>query len=201
MNSLYKIYSIIYNDFINYRGLKTDDTFYDINEFINKIENGFILIQAHNDAKNINIYLIKYDSDYGKKSVLIEKLVASTSKKGNTDFMIITPYGLPTHPSKKKPELSAKYNLRIYDYHYDLFKLVIPNHILVPKHEIVDEQEKQDLLQFLRVDMDNIKKIRTDDPMIIWLGANENDLIKITRYSDNTGLVDDYRVVVNIVDD
>lgn len=87
---------------------------------------------------------------------------------------------------------------KFYNFTYPLFKTVIPEHYLVPKHEILSSEEKELLPDALKiVPAKALPHIRLFDPMCIWIGAIEGDIIKITRSNYTTGLSIAYRQVVS----
>ncbi|MCS7134102.1 MAG: DNA-directed RNA polymerase subunit H [Candidatus Caldarchaeum sp.] len=71
----------------------------------------------------------------------------------------------------------------------------IAEHVLVPKHEVLSEEEAEELLKRLGVSRDKIPYILPNDPMVKRLGAKAGDIIKITRKSLTAGEAVYYRVV------
>ena len=71
----------------------------------------------------------------------------------------------------------------------------IQKHMLVPKHEIMTEDEI--LTEFVDVDYNfkNLPKIKVDDPVVKDIDAKENDILRITRESDTAGTFVTYRIV------
>ena len=69
-------------------------------------------------------------------------------------------------------------------------------HKLVPKHEILSEEEKKKLLEKYNISEKQLPKILKKDPVVKALGAKEGDVIKITRESPVAGKVVYYRLVV-----
>jgi len=67
---------------------------------------------------------------------------------------------------------------------------------LVPKHEILTEQEKEQLLQKFNISLKQLPRIKEEDPAAKALGATRGDVLKITRLSETAGLYYHYRVVV-----
>jgi DNA-directed RNA polymerase subunit H len=67
---------------------------------------------------------------------------------------------------------------------------------LVPKHEILSEEEKQKLLERLGIVEKQLPKILEKDPAVRALGAKKGDVIKITRKSPTAGVCYYYRLVV-----
>jgi len=75
-------------------------------------------------------------------------------------------------------------------------KIDITKHELVPRHEILTEEEKNNLLERLGVQERDLPKIYETDPVIKRIGAKPGNVIKITRMSPTAGKAVYYRVVV-----
>lgn len=75
-------------------------------------------------------------------------------------------------------------------------KDVLLNHVLVPKHEILSEEEVEELLKKLGVTKDQLPKIKADDPVVKALGAKVGQVLRIRRRSLTAGETLYYRVVV-----
>ena len=71
-------------------------------------------------------------------------------------------------------------------------------HILVPKHELMaDENEIKELLVKYQVKSKNhLPHILKTDIMAKWLGLRIGDVIRITRYNENSGIYHYYRCCV-----
>jgi len=76
-------------------------------------------------------------------------------------------------------------------------KVDISKHILVPKHEILSEEEVKKLLEKYNITKSQLPKILASDPMVKKIGAKVGDVIKITRKSPTAGESIFYRVVVS----
>ncbi len=74
---------------------------------------------------------------------------------------------------------------------FDIF-----GHSLVPKAEIVDEEDKQKLIETYHAQPYQFPWIKVDDPVSIILGAEPGDVIKIMAKSQTAGLSESYRYVV-----
>ena len=72
----------------------------------------------------------------------------------------------------------------------------ISKHNFVPKHAILGEKEKRELLKRYNITLNQLPRIMTSDPMIEKLDAKIGDVIKITRISPTAGAIQYYRVVV-----
>jgi DNA-directed RNA polymerase subunit H (RpoH/RPB5) len=71
-------------------------------------------------------------------------------------------------------------------------------HALVPKHILVSEKEKKDLLEKYSISLIELPKILKTDAAIKHLNLKSGDVVKITRNSPTAGEIDFYRVVINV---
>ena len=75
-------------------------------------------------------------------------------------------------------------------------------HDLVPEHAILSEKDAKKVLNDLRVNADQLPKIRKDDPVLKTLEmagqeVKEGQIIKITRKSESAGVSVVYRMIVD----
>ena len=76
--------------------------------------------------------------------------------------------------------------------------ILVPDHALVPKHEIMEHQEALDVLTKFNCKPTELPLILANDPAIIGLGVKPGDMIKITRKSTTAGESIYYRYVVQV---
>lgn len=69
-------------------------------------------------------------------------------------------------------------------------------HRLVPKHRIMKEGERQELLEKYSITLNQLPRIRVRDPAAMAIGARVGDVLEITRKSLTSGETKYYRVVV-----
>jgi DNA-directed RNA polymerase subunit H len=74
---------------------------------------------------------------------------------------------------------------------FDIFK-----HELVPKHEILTEEEAEELVKRYRIKPYRIPRLKASDPAAKMIGAKPGDIIKIIRKSPTAGDSVAYRYVV-----
>lgn len=67
---------------------------------------------------------------------------------------------------------------------------------LVPKHEVLNPENTEELLNKLRVKRELLPKIKRDDPAIKKIDIQVGDIIKITRHNPIIGESLYYRVVI-----
>ena len=73
-----------------------------------------------------------------------------------------------------------------------------PNHIYVPKHEIIAIKEAEEVLEKYHCKATDLPLIFANDPAILGLGVKPSDMIKITRNSATAGDSFYYRYVVEV---
>ncbi len=74
--------------------------------------------------------------------------------------------------------------------------ILVPDHIYVPKHEIISKQEAEEILRRYNCKPTELPLIFVNDPAILGLGVKPGDVIKITRKSPTAGQSFYYRYVV-----
>jgi DNA-directed RNA polymerase subunit H len=77
-----------------------------------------------------------------------------------------------------------------------LAKFNVLEHELVPKHEILSEEEKKELLKKYNITEKQLPKILASDPVVKAIGAKPGDVIRIIRNSHVAGRSVYYRIVV-----
>ena len=79
-------------------------------------------------------------------------------------------------------------------------KIDIQQHDLVPKHEVISESEKELLQKNSDFDINNLPKIKINDPVVKELtksgSVSIGDVLKITRNSKTAGEFISYRIVI-----
>lgn len=76
--------------------------------------------------------------------------------------------------------------------------VLVPNHVYVPKHEIMNKKDAEDVLTKFNCKPTELPLIFVNDPAILGLGVKPGDMIKITRKSATAGESIYYRYVVEV---
>jgi DNA-directed RNA polymerase subunit H len=74
---------------------------------------------------------------------------------------------------------------------FDIFQ-----HSLVPHHEIIDEKEREELVEKYHAEPYQFPWIKSSDPIAIIIGAKSGDVVRITQKSETAGKYYTYRYVV-----
>ena len=117
---------------------------------------------------------------------MMKDLEAADAKKG-----IIVSGGAYSYAAKTK---SRKNGIELVPRDFPYFNIF--KHILVPKHEILKSEEKEEVLAKYRVQPHQLPWIKKRDPAIIAIGAVPGDVVRIIRDSPTAGKYTAYRYVV-----
>ena len=74
-------------------------------------------------------------------------------------------------------------------------KIDIQDHMLVPKHEIMTDEEISDEFSDVDYEIKDLPKIRANDPVVKAIGAEPGNVLRITRESQTAGEFITYRIV------
>ena len=75
----------------------------------------------------------------------------------------------------------------------------VSDHSLVPKHEIMSDEEKKVVLTHYNATEEQFPFLFATDPVVREVGAKPGDMIRITRVSDTAGETTYFRFVVEAV--
>jgi len=75
-------------------------------------------------------------------------------------------------------------------------ELKVSDHIYVPKHEIVQEQDIGKVLKKYNAKLEQFPYISVSDPVVKEIGGKPGDLVRISRKSPTAGDMSYYRFVV-----
>ncbi|KPU63157.1 DNA-directed RNA polymerase subunit H [Thermococcus sp. MV5] len=70
------------------------------------------------------------------------------------------------------------------------------DHVLVPEHRVLNEEEKEELLKKYNIKPSQLPQIKASDPVVQALEAKVGDVIEIKRKSPTAGVYYYYRIVV-----
>jgi DNA-directed RNA polymerase I, II, and III subunit RPABC1 len=106
----------------------------------------------------------------------------------------ITPYV----KTNMQIEIKEPYNIEIFMENELLIDKT--EHILVPKHEVLSQEERREFLDMYKMSnaqkIPPILKILSSDPIARYYGVKTGDIFRISRLSETAGIYVNYRVVV-----
>jgi len=72
----------------------------------------------------------------------------------------------------------------------------ILKHRLVPKHTVLTEERKQEILDQYNISPGQLPRIRLSDPAVKQIAAKVGDVVEIERISPTAGITYAYRYVI-----
>jgi DNA-directed RNA polymerase subunit H len=112
-------------------------------------------------------------------------------KEKKLERAIVITEGRYTHAAKQG---AKKRRVELLPKTFPVFEIF--DHALVPKHEILNEKEKSQLLAQYKIQPYQMPQIKANDPAVKAIGARPGDLLKVIRKSATAGKHIAYRYVV-----
>jgi len=112
-----------------------------------------------------------------------------------THMVLVARPGILTPIAARAIEKIKSSGLVIDYFDYDEVIINVTEHELVPKHEILSDEEKGQVLQQYNVNDTQLPRIPRADPVCRYFGASPGQLIRITRDSQTAGKYVTYRLV------
>jgi DNA-directed RNA polymerase subunit H len=112
-------------------------------------------------------------------------------KDANLEMGIIVTSGRYTHAVRQS---AKKKGIELLPKTFPVFDIF--EHKLVPKHEILTEKEREQLLAKYRVQPYQLPQIKASDPAVKVIDAKPGDVLRVIRKSPTAGIHIAYRYVV-----
>ena len=82
-------------------------------------------------------------------------------------------------------------------YPYFVFSsyLLAPEHVTIPPHRILTDEEEIELMETANIEKSGLQKILVNDPPVVWIGGEVGDIIRIDMPSEASGIAPHYRLV------
>jgi DNA-directed RNA polymerase subunit H len=122
---------------------------------------------------------------------LMNALYKLLEEKGLERTIVITE-GRFTHAAKQG---AKKRKVELLPKSFPVFEIF--DHKLVPKHEILSEKEKSQILAQYKIQPYKMPQVKSTDPAVKAIGAKPGDMLKIIRKSATAGEHIAYRYVVD----
>ena len=119
----------------------------------------------------------------------------SKMKDAKADSGIIIISGILSSQAKQK---LADINIELQVECFNISELMvnITEHAYVPKHILLTEEEKKELMKRYRIKESQLPKILHNDPVAKYLGLKRGDVVKIIRDSETAGRYVTYRITI-----
>jgi DNA-directed RNA polymerase subunit H len=146
------------------------------------------VVEIPKEKQNALIWCIPDESTVGIASInRLQKVMT----EANVERGIIVTSGRYTHAVKQS---ANKKGIELLPRTFPVFDLF--EHKLVPKHEILTEEEKEQLLAQYKVHPYQLPQIKSSDPSVKAIDAKPGDILRVIRKSPTAGIHIAYRYVV-----
>jgi len=129
----------------------------------------------------------------GEKSVgvaVIRNLLKVAEKEEVTEIHLVSDSSLTPQAKKMVADEGIRY-LSMKNVLIDILQ-----HELVPGHQILSAEEREKLFDELKIEANQLPKVRGTDPIIKLLNGKPGDVVRIQRQSPTAGVSIYYRLVV-----
>lgn len=146
------------------------------------------IVEAPKEKQKILIWCTPEETTVGITSI---SLMQKAMKEANVDAGIMVTSGRYTHAVKQS---AKKRKIELLPRTFPAFDIF--EHQLVPKHEILTQEEKEKILAQYKVQPYQLPQIKASDPAVKAIGAKPGDILRIIRKSPTAGEHIAYRYVV-----
>ena len=142
------------------------------------------------EIKKIHLYFHYIPNAKLNKECIQNFIQLMQTDKVNSGMMITS--AKLTQQAKQQIEGSKELIIEVFN----LNELVvnITKHELVPKHTLLSQKDKKQLLDRYKIRDSQLPKILISDPVAKYLGLRRGDVVKITRESETAGRYITYRI-------
>ncbi|KAE8719682.1 DNA-directed RNA polymerase subunit 5-like protein 1 [Hibiscus syriacus] len=145
------------------------------------------------DAPTDQMYVFFFTEE--KVGVPIVRNCAKRMKADNVYNAILVVQRALTAPAKAAiVEINSYFHMEVFEEAELLTN--ITEHMFVPKHTVLKDHEKKELLQKYRVKETQLPRILVSDPVAKYYGMRRGQVVKITRQSVTADTYDTYRYAV-----
>ena len=181
---------------------------YDHTEFVKSYKNNSININVKHEIKDeiAIVYFYNYREKRLKRediNMIIDSIKADMNDKYHYNLILVVkdkPHSLilkrigTINNNEDEDDIDLK-NLTIQMFYHHELIINITNHERVPKHFILNEDEKNKILDHYKCSKEQIPQYAINDPLVKYYGLKHGEMCKIIRKSKTSGNSIYYRIV------
>jgi DNA-directed RNA polymerase I, II, and III subunit RPABC1 len=154
-----------------------------------------VLLLTHRTTEDkLLVYFVKSEKAISTEDV--KKFATKMGEESVFNGIIVSNKEMSPSADRLIKEIDAESKFHIEHFLIRELLMNITHHELVPKHIIVNDEEKKAVLKKYRIKESQLPKIIISDPVAKYLGLRRGQLVKIIRTSETAGLHVVYRIAV-----
>ncbi|KAG8907164.1 DNA-directed RNA polymerases II 24 kDa polypeptide (RNA polymerase II subunit 5) [Tulasnella sp. 403] len=169
--------------------LQTFKEQYARNGMVDRNSLNFFTNAIHNPSQSIFIFFSD-EKNVGIRTM--KKFIGILEEKKIGSGIII--YSHSMTPASKKVINTMASTYRLEEFAESDLLVNITHHKLVPRHELLSDDEKRALLERYRLRETQLPRIMLSDPVARYYGLRRGQVVKITRPSETSGRYASYRI-------
>lgn len=172
----------------------TFDVFQTLHDNFRPDQLNFILESSDPETSRVSVRFDILDNKVSGK--VLTTIVGRMKEESVKHVIIIVKDGSVTSAIAKSIErLRYDSHIKIEYFEQKEVLINITQHDLVPKHEPLTPDEKEELLNRYKINESQLPKILKMDPVVRYFGVDPGTVMKITRRSETAGRYVTYRLV------
>lgn len=161
----------------------------------NREQLAILATKRENIADKIFVFFVDTDSKKKMGITEIKKVTDRMDKEDVKQAIIIIPYGITPFAVKAIQTLSQVTGKNIEIFAESKLLVNITEHVLVPKHQVLTDDEKSKVLERYKLKPSQLPRMKVDDPIARYYGLKAGQVVKIIRPSETAGKYVTYRLV------
>ncbi|KAI0806331.1 DNA-directed RNA polymerase RPB5 subunit [Irpex lacteus] len=156
---------------------------------VDRSQLNFFTTHQQNPTEQIFIFFSD-ERSVGVKTM--RKLLGIMDEKNIQRGIIVFPGNMT--PSARKVIVAMQSQYKLEEFSESDLLVNITHHTLVPKHEVLNSEQKKQLLERYRLKETQLPRIQVADPVARYYGLKRGMVVKITRPSETSGRYASYRI-------
>lgn len=157
-----------------------------------------IMLRQKRDDPSAQIYVFFPEEHRGKMVGIkpISERLDRMDRDGVKNVIFVMETGMTTFAKNGIDKIAATNKITIETFNENDLLINITRHKLVPKHEVMSDDEKRALLKRYKLKESQLPRIQKSDPVARYYGLVQGTVVKITRPSETAGRYITYRLCV-----
>jgi DNA-directed RNA polymerase I, II, and III subunit RPABC1 len=153
-------------------------------------DNLTLLVEKHDDQDDQIFVFFPDDPKVGVKP--IRNYCNMMKEETVTKAIIVVQDGITPFAKQALAEMAPRY--KIEHFREEELLVDITEHTLVPKHIVLTQAEKEELLTRYKLKDTQLPRVQQTDPVAKYFGLNRGQIVKIVRNSETAGRYVTYRI-------